>query len=81
MAIRDELKGWVVEALSRAGGSAQLVDIAKDIWQHHEGELRRSGDLFFTWQYDMRWAGTRLREEGLLESNDRGQPWTLIKRS
>ena len=62
MAIRDELKGWVVEALRRTAGSAQLVDIAKDVWQHREGELRRSGDLFYPWQHDMRWAGTRLGE-------------------
>jgi hypothetical protein len=80
MATRSDLKQWTIEALQRAVGTAHIVEIAKDIWKYHESELRDSGDLFFTWHYDMRWAGTQLRESGTLESNDRGKPWTLVNR-
>jgi hypothetical protein len=78
---RDDLKNWVAESLSIAGGSATIVDVAKHIWTTREAELRASGDLFFTWQYDMRWAATRLRKEGKIVMSDdspRGL-WELTK--
>ncbi len=68
---RDELPSVVSVALGKLGGSAPLVEIAKFIWSHHERELRSSGDLFFTWQYDMRWAAQRLRDEGKLRYSRR----------
>ncbi len=58
------LDQWIVEALEAHGGSASIVEICRHIWQVHESDLRRSGDGFFTWQYDMRWAGNKLRAEG-----------------
>ncbi|MFT4150441.1 MAG: hypothetical protein QM656_09605 [Paracoccaceae bacterium] len=66
MANKDTLKIWVKEALSEFGGSAKLVEVAKYIWENHEQELRSSGDLFYTWQYDMRWAATSLRRAGVM---------------
>lgn len=79
MASREALKDWVVEVLNAHGGEAQLLDVAKEIWNSHEDELRASGGLFFTWQYDMRWAATKLRDEGVLQSKERGsrEPWRL----
>jgi hypothetical protein len=68
---------WVVEALRAKGGRATVVDLAKHIWQTHQEELRRAGDLFYTWQYDIRWAATKLRHRGKLKTTDRGQPWEL----
>jgi hypothetical protein len=38
------------------------------VWKNHENELRRSGDLFFTWQYDIRWTATQLRKEGVMRA-------------
>lgn len=35
-------------------------------WDHYEEELRRSGDLLYTWQYDIRWAATELRKTGFM---------------
>ena len=73
MNTRDVLKDWVKGALCRNDGKLKLIDVAKDIWTHHEKELRSSGDLFFSWQYDMRWAATALRKAGEIEAaNDRG---------
>ena len=62
------LQDWIVEALRRRGGSATLLEVAGDIWASHEQELRASGNLFLTWQYDMRWAATALRHAGRLRA-------------
>ena len=79
MATRDDLQDWVIAAVSANGGSASIVQAAEYIWKHHESDLRASGDLFYTWQYDMRWACTRLRERKLIqpaEVSKRGE-WRL----
>lgn len=83
MATRTELQDWVIEALKAKGGAASIVEVAKYIWQHHESELKASGDLFYTWQYDMRWACTKLRERNVVEAaevSDRGE-WRLRAQS
>jgi hypothetical protein len=64
MASRNDLTDWVVDAVRKLGGSASVLDVAKQIWADHESDLRSSGSLFFTWQYDMRWAADRLRRKG-----------------
>ena len=75
------LARWIVEALEAHDGSASIVEICKHIWRTHESDLRKSGDGFYTWQYDMRWAGDRLRAEGVLQPKRRGDrgPWRLLK--
>ena len=62
------LQDWVRDALKKSGGSAPLVQVAKQIWSAHEKELRSAGDLFYTWQYDMRWAAERLRKQGVMKT-------------
>lgn len=68
MATKHDLHDWVQGALSRMGGRGSLTDVAKEIWRAHESDLRSSGDLFYTWQYDMRWAANRLRRQGIMQS-------------
>ncbi len=70
MATRQDLMDWVVDALRDNGGQASIVEIARHMWNHREDELRRSGNLFFTWQYDMRWAALKLRASDTLRSAD-----------
>jgi hypothetical protein len=70
MARKQDLETWVAEALRSAGGSARLIEIARRIWEARETELRRSGDLFYTWQYDMRWAANQLRRKGIMKSTN-----------
>ena len=67
MATKHDLQDWVRFALRDLGGSASLVAVAKHIWATHESELKSSGDLFFTWQYDMRWAANVLRRRGVMK--------------
>ena len=66
MSKREDLKTWVIDALRAHGNSATIVEVCQHIWEHHEMELKSSGDLFYTWQYDMRWAGQELRNNGTL---------------
>ena len=69
MAGRDVLMDWVEEALIALNGSASLLDVAKKIWDLHEADLINT-ELFYTWQYDYRWAATKLREKGVMKSRE-----------
>ena len=64
MVSKSDLLDWVYEAVKDGGGKSKLVQVAEHIWENHEEDLRKSGDLFFTWQYDMRWAAQYLRDSG-----------------
>lgn len=63
---KAQLKEWIVEALTDLGGSAHHVRVAEAVWGRHEIEIRESGDLFYTWQYDLRWAKQDLQDNGTL---------------
>ena len=62
MSNKADLIVWVEEALLELG-EATVVEVAKHIWENHEQDLRSSGDLFYTWQYAMRWAAQELRDQ------------------
>jgi hypothetical protein len=68
MASKTDLPDWVEKALKELGGSGTIVAIAQIIWRDHESELTSSGDLFFTWHYDMRWAANKLRHQGKMKA-------------
>jgi hypothetical protein len=70
VATKSDLKTWVLDAFAVHGGSATLVQVAIHIWDNHEEDLRTSGDLFYRWQYEMRWAATELRKSGKLMGAD-----------
>ena len=79
MATKHDLQDWVIEALEELGGSGHVVDVSKVVWRRHEPDLRASGDLFYTWQYDIRWAAQVLRDDGRLRTmaGRRNAPWQL----
>ncbi len=77
MATKADLQEWVSQALHANGGEAHLTDVAKHIWLNHEEELKASGKLFFTWQYDMRWAAQNLQKAGKLVKLSNS--WKLTK--
>jgi len=64
---KEDLKDLITKALTSNGGSASIVNVARYIWNNNKNELINSGDLLFTWQYDMRWAAQSLRNAGLLK--------------
>ena len=67
MADKYDLRDWLIETLQANGKSATIVDVCKYIWEKYENELRASGNLFYTWQYDVRWAATELRKTGRMK--------------
>lgn len=78
---RNDLPALVIEALNSFNGKGTIAQICKYIWEKKEKDLRASGDLFYTWQYDMRWAGQKLRHDGKLvqaQKAPRGS-WVLTK--
>jgi hypothetical protein len=79
MVDRDDLKPWIVEALKELGGSATLLNVVKKVCEKHQKELRNSGDLFFTWQYDIRWTATSLARKKKMKAvkNSPSGVWEL----
>ncbi|MEA4961095.1 hypothetical protein [Lutispora sp.] len=67
---RIDLPGLLEKTLISLGGRGTIVEICKAFWERHEKDLRNSGDLFYTWQYDIRWAATKLREDKKLKSKE-----------
>jgi hypothetical protein len=80
MLVRSDLRELVVQALKSFGGAGTVPEVCKAIWDAHESDLRASGELFYTWQYDVRWAAMMLRKDGVLEPKPRGsrEPWKLV---
>jgi hypothetical protein len=78
MITRDTLQSWVLEALRANNGSGSPATVARHIWRHHQQELEESGDLLYTWQYDIRWAAQKLRNSGVLvKAEGRNVPWQI----
>lgn len=78
MAVKGDLRNWLVDALRQLGGSGTVVEVSQAIWEKHELELRSSGSLLFTWQYDLRWAALELRKDGTLTRSDpKVRKWML----
>ena len=67
MTTKNDLRDWLVDVPEESGGQAPIVKVCRIIWDNHQDELRASGDLFFTWQYDVRWAATELRQTGIMK--------------
>jgi hypothetical protein len=78
VADKDLLHQYVVDALAALGGEGTVVQVSKEIWRQHRDDLERAGDLFYTWQYDVRWAAQVLRDQGVLEpAAGSRRPWRL----
>lgn len=67
---KDELTSILIKALRGLSGKATIVQICKWIWENYQSELEESGELFYTWQYDIRWAATKLRKKGVMKSEN-----------
>ncbi len=81
MASKEDLQDWVIEALKAKGGQAKVFDVCKYIWDNYEDELKNSGRLLYTWQYDVRWAAQKLRDSGVMKPvrGSKNKPWELAK--
>lgn len=80
MATKHDLRTWVLEALGDLGGSGSVTEVSRVVWSRHEQDLRESDNLFYTWQYDIRWAAQTLRNDRLLAPASRGdRSWRTAK--
>lgn len=64
---KDDLPELLEATLTKLGGSGTMLEVCKTFWADNESELRNSGNLFYTWQYDIRWAATTLRKSGIMK--------------
>lgn len=65
---RYDLPDILYDSIKQLGGTANIIEVCKHVWKHHHQELTESGDLFYTWQYDIRWAATELRKLNRMKS-------------
>ncbi|MCO7125139.1 hypothetical protein NIE88_05035 [Sporolactobacillus shoreicorticis] len=72
MLTRADLPNLVEKALIESEGKATIVQVSKYIWKNYREELEKSGDLFFTWQYDLRWAAYSLRKKKIMKPSKKG---------
>jgi hypothetical protein len=79
MATRADLVPWIVDGLIANGGRIHFVEIAKHIWTNHRREIEGSGDFFFKWQYEMRWAGNQLVRAKKIKKLGHSGIWELLK--
>jgi hypothetical protein len=67
MITKNDLPSYVIEALKAKRGSASILDVCKYVWAKHEKDIRSTDGLFYTWQYDIRWAATELRNSKIMK--------------
>jgi hypothetical protein len=81
MATKHDLVDWLYDALIAAGGRGRIAQLCKLVWDKHEKDLRSSGELFYTWQYDIRWAAYQLRKSEKIKPDTMSQKgvWELIQ--
>ena len=71
IANRIDLEDYITEALKELSRSAPIAEVCKVVCDKHGKELKGSGDIFYTWQYDIRWVAHRLRKRHILKQADR----------
>ena len=67
---RYDLPDILYVSIKELGGKADIISVCKYVWTHYQSALEQSGDLFYTWQYDIRWAATELRKTGRMKKAD-----------
>lgn len=78
---KEDLPTILESELRALGGSATILEVCKRVWADYETDLRESGSLFYTWQYDIRWAATTLRKAGVMKEacySPKGT-WELVR--
>lgn len=75
-----DLQDLLYNAINAMGGKANIIDVCKYVWAHHEKDLKKSGDLFYTWQYDIRWAAVELRKNNRMKAAEKSPNgiWEII---
>lgn len=75
---RHDLMPLILEALEGCGGTATIVEISRSIWDRYKHDLEASGDFFYVWQYELRWAGEMLAKQGRILRGQPGRRWHIV---
>lgn len=65
---RFDLPDILYSSIKALGGQTDIINACRYVWEHYHADLENSGDLFYTWQYDIRWAATELRKTGRMRA-------------
>lgn len=68
---RKDLPDILYQLIKELGESATMMTIFRKFWKDHKSELNENDDFFYTWNYDIRWAATKLRKEGRMKNASR----------
>ena len=78
---RKDLTEILEEALTALGGEGKIVEICEYIWGKYKDNLLSSGDIFYTWQYDLRMSAKEtLKAKGKITTLKDGKKsvWKLV---
>ena len=76
---RKDLPDILYNIIKELGGRASMMDIFKKFWSKYKHQIKETDDIFYTWNYDIRWAATYLRKHGRMKAasiqeNTYGEP-------
>lgn len=71
IAKRKQLAIWILIALKEDAPLDNLA-IAKALWSKHHNTIRSDERFTYTWQYDMRWALTDLKQKSAVVKKPNG---------
>ena len=66
---KHDLQNIIVNILKNNNNKGDIIYISKCIWKDYSESLKISGDIFYTWQYDFRWAATELRKKNIIKKS------------
>lgn len=65
--LREDLPNLLYKTIESLGGAAETMEIFRQFWKLYGDDLSEEDDLFYTWNYDIRWAATELRKFGRMK--------------
>ena len=77
-----QIEKMLIDALQYFGKPTLITDVNRYIWNKYENDIRMSDEMLYKWQYQLRWAFTNLKKDGVCDFNKQGQNslWLLTKK-
>ncbi|MDD4815529.1 MAG: hypothetical protein PHQ62_00095 [Clostridia bacterium] len=60
---RKDLPDILYNIIHQLGGKPNMMEIFKKFWKEYGSNFTTDDDIFYTWNYDIRWAATQLRKQ------------------
>lgn len=80
--VRNDLPDLLYKTIQSLGGKASMMDIFREFWKFYASKLDPAEDMFYTWNYDIRWAATELRNNGRMKpAHSKENPGELVDES